>query len=141
MVFVDAANRCSMSASPHPSPGCRWRSLFFKAAARFGVMRCWIRSTAKGLVRLGGVDDLATLSRGTDEHFMRIARGPNHNAGTFAAPPLAPDIPLIVLVHEKFDGFVPPAGSAGCGRRTKAGQARVAQPATTVRAHREGNGA
>jgi hypothetical protein len=49
--------------------------------------------------------------------FCAIAHGLKSSAAEFAAaPPLRSDIPLTVLIHEKPDGFFPPALS-GLGYR------------------------
>jgi len=115
MVFVDAANSALHERfAPYVTRMEVEGACLLKGAAQLGVVRLMdpfhLRKdpsddAALSMSRLYRVEPMSTL--------CGIARGLQTTTQEFsAAPPLAPDVPLIVLVHEKFEGFVPPGLAA-----------------------------
>ena len=114
LVFVDAGN-----SAIHELVAARVNSLeveslcLARVAARFGVLRLFdplglrknsSATTAQDISRIYRVEPLSTLCA-----VARAARTTSQELA--AAPPLPPDIPLTVLVHEKPDGLIPPGFS------------------------------
>ena len=111
LVFVDAGNSviharfAPQITRLHVESAC-----LGKTAARLGVLRLLdpfgLRkepsdAAAQAISRLYRVEPMST--------FCAVARGFRTTTQELAtAPPLAPDIPLVVLVHEKPDGLFPP---------------------------------
>lgn len=113
LVFVDAANSVLHDRfAPHLTRMEIEGACLFKTAAQLGVVRLLDQlrkdpsaAAALTISRLYRVEPMTT--------FCGIVRGFQASTQELsAAPPLAPDIPLIVLVHDKFDGFVPPGLAA-----------------------------
>jgi pimeloyl-ACP methyl ester carboxylesterase len=121
LVFVDAGNSAIWEAA---AAQLNWMEVesacLLRTAARFGVLRLadplGLRkenagSAAQTMARLYREEPAATV--------CGIARGVRMSQREFdAAPPLAPDIPLTVLVHQRPDGLFP-AVLAGYGKRVE----------------------
>jgi len=119
LVFVDAGNSLM---EERVAGRLNWLEVeaacLVKTAARIGVLRLFdplgLRKegsapAAQTMARLYRVEPMTTL--------CGVARGYRMTTQELtAAPPLAPAIPLIVLVHENPDGLFPP-GLASYGRR------------------------
>jgi pimeloyl-ACP methyl ester carboxylesterase len=111
LVFVDAADSTIFETVASQLNWMEVESVcLLQTAARFGVLRLadplGLRKETSGfaaqtIARLYRVEPMATL--------CGIARGIRMTTREFnAVPPLAPDIPLTVLVHERPDGLFPP---------------------------------
>jgi pimeloyl-ACP methyl ester carboxylesterase len=111
LVFVDAGNSLLLERL---AARLNWLEVdaacLVKAAARIGLLRLFdplgLRKeqsfeAAQTIARLYRVEPMTTL--------CGVARGFQMTTQEFtSAPPLAPSIPLIVLVHERPDGLFPP---------------------------------
>jgi len=115
LVFVDAGNSVVVERFAGQVTRAQIESAcLVKTAARFGALRLLdplrLRkqppdASAQAIARLYRVEPMATLcamARGLRTTVLELS----------TAPPLAPDVPLIVLVHEKSDGFFPPGMAA-----------------------------
>jgi pimeloyl-ACP methyl ester carboxylesterase len=111
LIFVDAGNS---AIEERVAAQINWTEVesvcLVKTAARFGVLRLFdpfgLRKEPSGaaaetISRLYRVEPMSTL--------CGLARGLRTTTQELiAAPPLRPDVPLVVLVHEKPDGLFPP---------------------------------
>lgn len=113
MVFLDAANSEIIDrfgaeiAKEHLGWAC-----LLPMVARLGILRA---ADPFGLrTQPGGAEAMAFLYRAEPmSTFCGIARGVQETLREFAtAPPLSPDIPLTVLVHERPDELLPPGMAA-----------------------------
>jgi pimeloyl-ACP methyl ester carboxylesterase len=118
LVFVDAGNSAMHERVAAQLNWIKVESVcLVRTAARFGVLRLLdpfgLRkeppgTAAQTISRLYRVEPMSTL--------CGVARGFRITTQELtAAPPLPPDIPLVVLVHEKPDGLFPP-GLSGYGQ-------------------------
>ncbi len=111
LVFVDAGNS---AITERFAASLTWTQVasacLVKTAARLGILRLAdpfdLRkqpsdTTAQTISRLYRVEPMATV--------CAMARGARTTMQELAsAPPLTPDVPLVVLVHERADGLLPP---------------------------------
>jgi hypothetical protein len=111
LVFVDAANSAMLEAVNARFSAVQMSAVCLaKTAARFGVLRLLdpfgLRGeesgeAARSMSRLYRVEPMQTL--------CGLVRGRQTSMAEFgAAPPLAPEVPLLVLIHDKPYGFLPP---------------------------------
>ncbi len=115
LVFVDAANSILLDRF---TAQLTWKRVeaacLVKTAARFGILRLLdplglrrepANAGAAAIARLYRVELMTTL--------CGVLRGaPITTQELSAAPPLAPDVPLVVLVHERPDHLAPPGFAA-----------------------------
>jgi pimeloyl-ACP methyl ester carboxylesterase len=109
LVFVDAANSGLMDAATRRFSKLQLSSICLaEPAARFGVLRALDpfglredgENGARSISRLYRVEPMHTL--------CGLARSAEATREEFrVAPPLAADMPLMVLIHDRTDGFLP----------------------------------
>jgi pimeloyl-ACP methyl ester carboxylesterase len=114
LIFVDAGNSAIIERfAALPTRMQVFSACLVKTAARFGILRLIdpfnLRkqpsdTAAQTIARLYRAEPMATL--------CAVVRGaPTTMQELTATPPLAPDVPLVVLVHERPDGLFPPGFS------------------------------